>query len=75
MAKSKLDAVAGRVGGGQVSFAGYITYGSTIGFDLTSHGTDIRFRYTGVSVTADQDLRLHCARQMHEVNAPALQFR
>ena len=40
------------------SFTGYITYGNNIGFDLTSHGTDIRFRYAGVSVTADQDLRL-----------------
>jgi translocation and assembly module TamB len=55
----EVEKLAGRVGGGQVSFAGYITYGNTIGFDLTSHGTDIRFRYAGVSVTADQDLRLN----------------
>jgi translocation and assembly module TamB len=46
------------VGGGQVSFSGYITYGENIGFDLTTKGTDIRFRYAGVSVTADQSLRL-----------------
>ena len=56
--KLEVEKLAGRVGGGQVSFAGYITYGSNIGFDLTSHGTDIRFRYAGVSLTADQDLRL-----------------
>lgn len=54
----EVENLAGRVGGGQVSFTGFITYGSNIGFDLSSHGTDVRFRYAGVSVTADQDLRL-----------------
>lgn len=54
----EVEKLAGRVGGGQVSFSGYITYGDTIGFDLTTKGTDIRFRYAGVSVTADQSLRL-----------------
>ncbi len=36
-----------------------MTYGNTIGFDLSANGTDIRFRYGGVSVTADQSLRLN----------------
>ena len=54
----EVERLAGRVGGGQVSFSGYITYGDNIGFDLTTKGTDIRFRYGGVSVTADQNLRL-----------------
>jgi len=54
----EVEHLAGRVGGGQVSFSGFITYGNGIGFDLNSHGSDIRFRYGGVSVTADQDLRL-----------------
>jgi translocation and assembly module TamB len=54
----EVEHLAGRVGGGQVNFSGYITYGNTIGFDLKSNGTDIRFRYGGVSVTADQNLHL-----------------
>ena len=54
----EVEHLAGRVGGGPVNFSGYITYGSTIGFDLKSTGSDIRFRYGGVSVTADQNLRL-----------------
>lgn len=57
--KLEVEHLAGRVGGGQVNFSGYITYGNTIGFDLRSNGTDIRFRYGGVSVTADQELRLN----------------
>ena len=55
----EVEHLAGRVGGGQANFSGYITYGNTIGFDLTANGTDIRFRYGGVSVTADQNLRLN----------------
>ncbi len=54
----EVERLAGRVGGGQVNFSGFITYGDNIGFDLSSNGTDIRFRYAGVSVTADQTLRL-----------------
>jgi translocation and assembly module TamB len=55
----EVEKLSGRVGGGQVSFSGFISYGSTIGFDLRSQGTDIRFRYAGVSITADQELRLY----------------
>ncbi len=54
----EVEHLAGRVGGGQVNFSGYITYGGAIAFDLKSTGTDIRFRYGGVSLTADQNLRL-----------------
>ncbi len=54
----EVEHLSGRVGGGQVNFSGFITYGETIGFDLKSNGSDIRFRYGGVSVTADQNLRL-----------------
>jgi translocation and assembly module TamB len=55
----EVEHLAGRVGGGQVAFSGYITYGNGIGFDLRSTGSDIRFRYAGISVTADQELRLN----------------
>jgi len=54
----EVEHLAGRVGGGQVAFSGFISYGNGILFDLKSHGSDIRFRYAGISVTADQDLRL-----------------
>ena len=54
----EVEHLAGRVGGGQVNFSGFITYGETVGFDLKSNGSDIRFRYGGVSVTADQNLHL-----------------
>ena len=55
----EVEQLSGRVGGGQVNFSGYMTFGNTIGFDLSANGTDIRFRYGGVSVTADQSLRLN----------------
>ncbi|HEY4934184.1 MAG TPA: translocation/assembly module TamB domain-containing protein [Terriglobales bacterium] len=55
----EVERLTGLVGGGQVNVAGYITYGNTIGFDLTANGTDIRFRYGGVSLTADQSLHLN----------------
>ena len=55
----EVERLAGRVGGGQVKFSGYMTFGNTIGFDLSANGTDVRFRYGGVSVTADQSLRLN----------------
>jgi translocation and assembly module TamB len=54
----EVEHLSGRVGGGQVNFSGYITYGNIIAFDLKSTGTDIRFRYGGVSLTANQDLHL-----------------
>ncbi len=54
-----LENVTGRMGGGRVKLAGFVTLGRTIGFNLTSDGTDIRFRYSGISVTSDQTLRLN----------------
>ncbi len=54
----EVEHLSGRVGGGQVNFSGFITYGNVIAFDLKSTGTDIRFRYGGVSLTANQDLHL-----------------
>ena len=54
----EVENLTGRVGGGHVKFGGFITFGRTIGFNLTADGTDIRFRYSGISVTADQSLRV-----------------
>ena len=53
-----VERLTARTGGGLVTFAGSITYGRTIGFNLTASGTEIRFRYAGISVTADESLRL-----------------
>jgi translocation and assembly module TamB len=54
----ELENVTGRMGGGHVKLSGFITYGRTLGFNLSADGTDIRFRYSGISVTSDQSLRL-----------------
>ncbi|MGC2111425.1 MAG: translocation/assembly module TamB domain-containing protein, partial [Candidatus Korobacteraceae bacterium] len=54
----EVEKLTGRMGGGQVTFGGFVTYGRTLGFQLTSSGRDIRFRYAGISVTSDQELRL-----------------
>ncbi len=54
----EVENLSGRVGGGHVKFGGFLTFGRTLGFNLTADGNDIRFRYSGISVTADQSLRL-----------------
>ena len=54
----ELENVSGRMGGGHVTIGGFITYGRTLGFNLTMDGQDIRFRYSGISVTSDQTLRM-----------------
>ena len=54
----ELENVSGRMGGGHVAIGGFITYGRTLGFNLTMDGQDIRFRYSGISVTSDQTLRM-----------------
>jgi len=55
----ELENVTGRMGGGHVKLAGFVTYGTTVGFNLTVDGSDIRFRYSGISVTSDQSLQLN----------------
>ncbi len=54
----EIEKLTGRVGGGPVKFAGYITYANGVAFNMSSDGTDIRFRYSGISVTANQQLKL-----------------
>ena len=54
----ELQNLSGRMGGGRVKLAGFVTFGRTPGFNLSSEGTDIRFRYAGLSVTSDQSMRL-----------------
>jgi len=59
----EVETLTGRMGGGHVKLGGFITYGRTIGVDLTVEGNDIRFRYAGISVTSDQTLRLSGTQQ------------
>ena len=54
----EVEHLTAHTGGGLVTFSGFVTYGRTIGFDLTATGTEIRFRYAGISVTSDQSLHL-----------------
>jgi translocation and assembly module TamB len=54
----EIEKMVGHVGGGRVEFAGYIGYANGLAFNMTSVGSDIRFRYSGLSVTASQDLKL-----------------
>ncbi|HEY1730438.1 MAG TPA: translocation/assembly module TamB domain-containing protein [Terriglobales bacterium] len=54
----ELQNVSGRMGGGYVNIGGFVTYGRALGFNLTMDGKDIRFRYSGISVTSDQTLHL-----------------
>ena len=54
----EVENLAGRIGGGHMKFGGFITFGRTIGFNVTADGNDIRFRYSGISVTSDQSLRM-----------------
>lgn len=54
----EIEQLTGRTGGGKVTFSGFVTLGTTIAFDFAAQGTEIRFRYAGVSVTSDQTLRL-----------------
>ncbi len=54
----QVEHLTARMGGGLVTFSGFVTYGRTVGFDLTTSGSEIRFRYAGISVTSDQSLHL-----------------
>ncbi len=54
----EIKKMVGHVGGGTVEFAGHIGYANGLTFNITSTGNDIRFRYSGLSVTANQDLKL-----------------
>jgi len=54
----EVEHLTAHTGGGLLTFGGFISYGQTVGFDLTATGTEIRFRYAGISVTSDQSLRV-----------------
>ncbi len=53
-----IEKLTGHVGGGSVEFAGSIGYANGLAFNVTSQGRDIRFRYSGISITANQQLKV-----------------
>jgi len=55
----EVEDLTGRMGGGRVKLGGFVTYSGTLGFNLTAEGNDIRLRYSGISITSDQSLRLN----------------
>ena len=55
----EVENLTGRMGGGHVKLGGFVTYAGTLGFNLSADGNDIRLRYSGISVTSDQSLRLN----------------
>lgn len=55
----EVENVTGRMGGGHVKLGGFVTFGPAVGFNLSVDGNDIRFRYSGISVTSDQSLQLN----------------
>jgi translocation and assembly module TamB len=50
--------LVGTTGGGQLKFAGFLTYQQGVYGDFTATGKDIRVRYAGISATADTTLHL-----------------
>jgi translocation and assembly module TamB len=54
----EVEHLSAHTGGGLLTFGGFISYGQLVGFDLTASGSEIRFRYAGLSVTSDQSMRL-----------------
>jgi translocation and assembly module TamB len=50
--------LVGTTGGGQLKFAGFLTYQQGIYGDFTATGKDIRVRYSGISATADTTMHL-----------------
>jgi translocation and assembly module TamB len=55
----QIQTLTGRTGGGNLNMTGYITYASTIGFNIQAVANDIRLRYPpGVSAMADANVRL-----------------
>jgi translocation and assembly module TamB len=50
--------VTGVSGGGQVKVVGYLSYQQGIYGDIKLNATNVRFRYLGISTTADANIRL-----------------
>lgn len=55
----QVDKLTAETGGGAISLGGFVSYGQTLGFNLSAKGSGIRLRYpAGVSTAADADLLL-----------------
>lgn len=57
--RGQIQQLSGTVGGGQVMFGGFVSYGNGLSFDVNGKATDVRLRYPqGFSETVNGDLRL-----------------
>ena len=57
--RMQVQKLTAETGGGDITFGGFVSYGETLGFNVSAKGDGIRLRYpTGVSTTANADLTL-----------------
>jgi translocation and assembly module TamB len=54
----QIQALNARVGGGNVSFSGFMTYAPHINFNITANAREVRLRPAGISATSDAELHL-----------------
>jgi translocation and assembly module TamB len=54
----QIQSLNAKVGGGNVSFSGFITYSPHLTFDITASGQGVRLRPAGISATSDAELHL-----------------
>jgi translocation and assembly module TamB len=54
----QIQSLNGRVGGGNVSLSGFMTYSPHVTFNITASGHDVRLRPAGISATSDAELHL-----------------
>lgn len=54
----QIQTLNARVGGGNVSLSGFMTYSPHVNFNVTATGHDVRLRPAGISATSDAELHL-----------------
>jgi translocation and assembly module TamB len=54
----QIQSLNARVGGGNVTLSGFMTYSPHVSFNVTASGQDVRLRPAGISATSDAELRL-----------------
>ena len=54
----QIQTLNARVGGGNVSLSGFMTYSPHVTFNVTATGHDVRLRPAGISATSDAELHL-----------------
>ncbi|HVO61147.1 MAG TPA: translocation/assembly module TamB [Terriglobales bacterium] len=54
----QIQTLNARVGGGNVSLSGFMSYSPHLAFNITATGRDVRLRPAGISATSDAELHL-----------------